>query len=108
PASRRLVEHPRLVDYFQAASPVEAIALLNIGSRPARRTGIRTLADLRAIPWVFAWTQNRHFIPGWYGLGTGLATFLDVRGSRGDALLTRMSSDFRLFRRITHAVDKTR
>src|SRR5256712_7368623 len=78
-AYRRLEAPPRLVDYFQAASPVEEIALLNIGSRPARRTGIRTLADLRAIPWVFAWTQNRHFIPGWYGLGTGLATFLDVR-----------------------------
>src|SRR5207247_852715 len=94
-AYRRLVEHPRLVDYFQAASPVEEIALLNIGSRPARRTGIRTLADLRAIPWVFAWTQNRHFIPGWYGLGTGLATFLDVRGSRGEALLARVFCDFR-------------
>src|SRR5437660_11105926 len=64
-AYRRPVEHPRLVDYFQAASPVEEIALLNIGSPPARRTGIRTLRDLGAIPWVFAWTQNRHFIPGW-------------------------------------------
>ena len=106
-AYRRLVEHPRLVDYFQAASPVEEIALLNIGSRPARRTGIRTLADLRAIPWVFAWTQNRHFIPGWYGLGTGLATFLDVRGSRGEALLQRMFSDFRLFRLIMDEVEKT-
>ncbi len=95
------------MDYFQAASPVEEIALLNIGSRPARRTGIRTLADLRAIPWVFAWTQNRHFIPGWYGLGTGLATFLDVRGSRGEALLTRMFSDFRLFRLILDEVEKT-
>ena len=106
-AYRRLVEHPRLVDYFQAASPVEEIALLNIGSRPARRTGIRTLADLRAIPWVFAWTQNRHFIPGWYGLGTGLATFLDVRGSRGEALLKRMFSDFRLFRLIMDEAEKT-
>ena len=106
-AYRRLAEHPRLVDYFQAASPVEEIALLNIGSRPARRTGIRTLADLRAIPWVFAWTQNRHFIPGWYGLGTGLATFLDVRGSRGEALLKQMFSDFRLFRLIMDEVEKT-
>ncbi len=106
-AYRRLVEHPRLVDYFQAASPVEEIALLNIGSRPARRTGIRTLADLRAIPWVFAWTQNRHFIPGWYGLGTGLATFLDVRGSRGEALLKRMFNDFRLFRLVMDEVEKT-
>jgi phosphoenolpyruvate carboxylase len=106
-AYRRLVEHPRLVDYFQAASPVEEIALLNIGSRPARRTGVRTLADLRAIPWVFAWTQNRHCLPGWYGLGTGLATFLDVRGTRGEALLKRMFTDFRLFRLVMDEVEKT-
>ena len=106
-AYRRLVEHQHLVTYFQAASPVEEIALLNIGSRPARRTGVRSLADLRAIPWVFAWTQNRHFIPGWYGLGTGLATFLDVRGSRGEALLKRMFNDFRLFRLVMDEVEKT-
>jgi phosphoenolpyruvate carboxylase len=106
-AYRRLVEHPRLVDYFQAASPVEEIALLNIGSRPARRTGARTLADLRAIPWVFAWAQNRHSIPGWYGLGSGLATFLDVRGTRGEALLKRMFKDFRLFRLVMDEVEKT-
>jgi phosphoenolpyruvate carboxylase len=106
-AYRRFAEHPHLVDYFQAASPVEEIALLNIGSRPARRTGLRTLADLRAIPWVFAWTQNRHFIPGWYGVGAGLGTLLEVRGSRGEALLKRMFQDFRLFRLIVDEVEKT-
>ena len=106
-AYRRLVDHPGLVAYFQAASPLEEIALLNLGSRPARRFGARTLADLRAIPWVFAWTQNRHFIPGWYGVGTGLATFLEVRGSRGEALLKRMFDDFRLFRLIIDEAEKT-
>jgi phosphoenolpyruvate carboxylase len=106
-AYRRLVEHPHLVAYFQAASPVEEIALLNIGSRPARRTGLRTLADLRAIPWVFAWTQNRHFIPGWYGVGAGLGTFLEVRGGRGEALLKRMFAEFRLFRLIVDEAEKT-
>ena len=106
-AYRRLVDRPGLVAYFQAASPLEEIALLNIGSRPARRGGARTLADLRAIPWVFAWTQNRHFIPGWYGVGTGLATFLEVRGSRGEALLQRMFHDSRLFRLIVDEVEKT-
>src|SRR5439155_1702835 len=85
------------IAYFQAASPLEEIALLNIGSRPTRRFGARTLGDLRAIPWVFAWTQNRHCIPGWYGVGTGLATFLDVRGARGAALLGRMFAGCRLF-----------
>lgn len=106
-AYRRLIEHPHLVAYFQAASPLEEIALLNIGSRPTRRFGARTLADLRAIPWVFAWTQNRHFIPGWYGVGSGLATFLEVRGTRGEALLKRMFVDFRLFRLIVDEVEKT-
>src|SRR5438094_2169483 len=86
-AYRRLIEHPHLVTYFKAASPLEEIALLNIGSRPARRTGMRTLADLRAIPWVFAWTQNRHFIPGWFGVGTGVG-----RSSRSAARAARHCS----------------
>ncbi len=106
-AYRQLAEHPYLVAYFQAASPLEEIALLNIGSRPARRFGAKTLADLRAIPWVFAWSQNRHFVPGWYGVGSGLTTFLEVRGARGDALLKRMFADSRLFRLIVDEVEKT-
>ncbi len=104
---RRLIEHPQLVTYFQAASPLEEIALLNIGSRPARRFGARTLGDLRAIPWVFAWTQNRHCIPGWYGVGTGLATFVEVRGASGAALLERMFTGCRLFRLIVDEAEKT-
>ncbi|HUL04463.1 MAG TPA: phosphoenolpyruvate carboxylase [Gemmatimonadales bacterium] len=106
-AYRQLVEHPDLVAYFQAASPLEEIALLNIGSRPVRRFGAKTLADLRAIPWVFAWTQNRHFVPGWFGVGSGLATFLEVRGTRGETLLQRMFNDSRLFRLIIDEVEKT-
>jgi len=106
-AYRRLIEHPDLVAYFQAASPLEEIALLNIGSRPARRAEARSLADLRAIPWVFAWSQNRHFIPGWYGVGSGLQTFLEVRGPRGEALLKRMFNESRLFRLIVDEVEKT-
>ena len=106
-AYRQLAEHPDLLAYFQAASPLEEIALLNIGSRPARRFGARTLADLRAIPWVFAWTQNRHVVPGWYGVGSGLGTFLEVRGARGEALLKRMFEDSRLFRLIVDEVEKT-
>lgn len=106
-AYRRLVEHPRLVAYFQAASPLEEIGMLNLGSRPARRAGARTLENLRAIPWVFAWSQNRHFVPGWYGVGSGLATFLHVRGERGEALLKRMFRDSRLFRLIVDEAEKT-
>ncbi|HEX5963577.1 MAG TPA: phosphoenolpyruvate carboxylase [Gemmatimonadales bacterium] len=104
---RGLVDHPDLLPYYQAASPLEEISLLNMGSRPARRFGARTLSDLRAIPWVFAWSQNRHFVPGWYGVGSGILTFLQVRGQRGSALLDRMFTESRLFRLIVDEVEKT-
>jgi len=106
-AYRQLVEHPGLMTYYPAASPLDELALLNLGSRPARRFGARTLGDLRAIPWVFAWSQNGHFVPGWYGVGTGLDTFLEVRGERGEKLLRRMFNDSRLFRLIIDEVEKT-
>ncbi len=102
-----LAQHPDLLAYLQAASPLEELALLNIGSRPARRFGAKSLADLRAIPWVFAWSQNRHMLPGWYGVGSGLSAFIEVREARGRALLRRMFEDFRLFRLIVDEVEKT-
>ena len=104
---RRLVDHPDFFAYYQAASPLEEISLLNLGSRPARRFGARTLSDLRAIPWVFAWSQNRHFVPGWYGVGSGILTFMQVRGQRGTALINRMFTESRLFRLIVDEVEKT-
>ncbi len=106
-AYRKLVDHPDLLAYYQAASPLEEISLLNLGSRPARRFGARSLSDLRAIPWVFAWSQNRHFVPGWFGVGSGILTFLQVRGQRGSALIQRMYADSRLFRLIVDEVEKT-
>ena len=104
---RELVDHPRPVPYFQAASPLEEISLLNLGSRPARRFGAKSLSDLRAIPWVFAWSQNRHFVPGWYGVGSGILTFLQVRGQRGTTLLAGCSPTRGLFRLIVDEVEKT-
>jgi phosphoenolpyruvate carboxylase len=104
---RQLVDHPDLLAYYQAASPLEEISLLNMGSRPARRFGARSLSDLRAIPWVFAWSQNRHFVPGWYGVGSGILTFIQVRGQRGSTLLERMFIESRLFRLIVDEVEKT-
>jgi phosphoenolpyruvate carboxylase len=106
-AYRRFVERPDLINYLNAASPLEELTLLNIGSRPARRTGARTLADLRAIPWVFSWSQNRHFITGWYGLGSGLLNFMQIRGARGEALLQRMYRESRLFQLVLDEVEKT-
>jgi phosphoenolpyruvate carboxylase len=106
-AYRGLVQHPDFLAYYTAATPLEELALLNIGSRPARRSSTRALSDLRAIPWVFAWTQNRHFVPGWYGVGSALGAFLDIRGERGEALLHRMFAETPLFRLIIDEVEKT-
>ncbi len=70
---RQLLETPGFLDFYHTVTPIEEISRLNIGSRPARRKGERSLSNLRAIPWVFSWTQCRANLPGWYGLGTGLA-----------------------------------
>jgi phosphoenolpyruvate carboxylase len=106
-AYHQLITSQNVLEYLTSASPLEEFALLNIGSRPARRTQARTLADLRAIPWVFAWSQNRHMITGWYGIGSALRAFLDVRGERGEELLRRMFEHSRLLRVILDEVEKT-
>jgi phosphoenolpyruvate carboxylase len=106
-AYRKLMELPTMLSYLQDSSPLEELSLLNIGSRPARRTQAKTLADLRAIPWVFAWTQNRHMLSGWYGVGSGIKAFLDVRKERGLELLKRMFREARLFRLILDDVERT-
>jgi phosphoenolpyruvate carboxylase len=106
-AYRRLAEHPGLVTYYQAASPVEELVRLKMGSRPAKRFGGASLDDLRAIPWVFGWSQNRHLITGWFGVGTALASFLHVRGAAGKRLLAAMFADSSLFRLIIDEVEKT-
>jgi phosphoenolpyruvate carboxylase len=69
---RELVDQPGFIKYFSETTPIDDIETLPIASRPSRRRGERTLDDLRAIPWVFAWTQSRCMIPAWYGLGTAL------------------------------------
>ena len=74
---RELVEHPGFLHYFDSATPINEIETLPIGSRPARRGQRKSLSDLRAIPWTFAWTQSRHLLPAWFGLGTAVRNFVD-------------------------------
>jgi len=75
-----LLETDGFVDFFETATPITVIENLNMGSRPASRSEDRSVDDLRAIPWVFSWTQARCIIPGWYGLATGFQAYLDDGG----------------------------
>ncbi len=85
--------------YFLDATPVEELEHLHIGSRPARREKRSTsLSDLRAIPWVFGWTQSRHLLPGWLGVGSALDAFVAKRPRVHLALLREMHRDWRFFR----------
>ncbi|MBO4246297.1 phosphoenolpyruvate carboxylase [Halomicrobium sp. IBSBa] len=75
-----LLQTEGFVDFFEQATPISVIENLNMGSRPASRSGDRSVEDLRAIPWVFSWTQARCIIPGWYSIATGLQAYLDDGG----------------------------
>jgi phosphoenolpyruvate carboxylase len=80
-AYRNLVyETPGFTDYFFAATPIAEIAELNIGSRPASRKSTRRIEDLRAIPWGFSWGQCRLLLPGWYGFGSAVSSWLEEGG----------------------------
>jgi phosphoenolpyruvate carboxylase len=77
-AYRALVhDTPGFVDWFRAATPIRELGELNIGSRPPSRKKGDTITDLRAIPWVFSWSQTRIMLPGWYGTGSALETWVD-------------------------------
>jgi len=75
-AYRGLLGRDGFVRYFEQATPITVIEALNLGSRPASRTDERSVEDLRAIPWVFAWTQTRCILPGWYAVGTAIDAYL--------------------------------
>ena len=96
---RELVyDDPDFYDYFQQSTPISIIQQMGIGSRPARRTRAKSIEDLRAIPWVFSWTQNRHLITGFYSVGTALKRFIDKAPRKNLRLLREMYASWRFFR----------
>ena len=85
-AYRSLVQAPGFMDYFRGSTPLAEISALNIGSRPASRKGSERLEDLRAIPWVFSWSQCRVMLPGWFGFGSAVSRWLEGSLQAGGSL----------------------
>ncbi len=93
-AYRALIERDGFVEYFRSATPIDVIERMTLGSRPASRRSMHGVEDLRAIPWVFAWTQCRAIISGWYGLGSALAHGLERYGAEA---MGEMARDWAFF-----------
>lgn len=92
-------------DYFFSATPIAEIADLNIGSRPASRKASRNIEDLRAIPWSFSWSQARVNLPGWYGFGTAIRSFLEAHADERMTLLRRMYLEWPFFHTLLSNMD---
>ena len=92
---QNILDNPDVITYFEQSTPVGELEHAKIGSRPSRRKASRNITDLRAIPWVFGWTQSRLLIPAWFGVGHALGQFLERPGSL--ELLQTMAREFPLF-----------
>jgi phosphoenolpyruvate carboxylase len=105
---RQLIyEQPDLVNFFHQVTPIQEISQLQISSRPARRGGRKDLSSLRAIPWVFSWTQARFLLPSWYGVGTALKEFLDDSPEEHLKLLRYFYHKWPFFKMVISKVEMT-
>jgi phosphoenolpyruvate carboxylase len=105
---RQLIyDRPEFIEFFHQVTPIEEISKLQISSRPARRKGKKDLASLRAIPWVFSWTQSRFLLPAWYGVGSALHEFIQENKEINFHLLRSFYRDWRFFRMAMSKVEMT-
>ena len=105
-AYRNLVyETPGFEDYFWASTVINEISTLNIGSRPASRKKTRRIEDLRAIPWVFSWAQCRLMLPGWYGFGSAVESWIADHPDKGMAFLQELYREWPFFRMLLSNMD---
>jgi phosphoenolpyruvate carboxylase len=100
-------DRPDLVNFFHQVTPIDEISHLQISSRPARRGGKRDLASLRAIPWVFSWTQSRFLLPSWYGVGAALQEFVAEDPEQNFELLQGFYRKWPFFRMAISKVEMT-
>ena len=101
---KSIAENREVLEYFEVATPVNELVHARMGSRPARRSQSRELADLRAIPWVFGWMQSRHAVPAWFGVGYALEKFA-AKSEENKTRLLEMMKSFTLFSDLVRNVE---
>ena len=102
-----IYEDPELVEFFHQVTPIQEISQLQISSRPSRRGGKKDLPSLRAIPWVFSWTQARFLLPSWYGVGTALQEFIEEEPEKNIELLRSFYTKWPFFKMAISKVEMT-